>query len=217
MKIINSLLIITLLSLSLSAKELEIPSTLPVGDAGAGKGLVAQCAACHGASGVSSNSDWPNLAGQGEQYLFSQLKYFQNGERENVLMMAVIPYLKTLTDSELQDIAAFYSAQSASVGQAKDNQELLARGEWLYRAGDPKKGIPACTACHGLAGIGLNQAGFPAVSGQQINYLQTTLKDYRSNARNAGNYASVMQAVAVNLSDSDIEAVANYMHGLYLQ
>jgi len=68
-----------------------------------------------------------------------------------------------------------------------------------------------------LAGNGLNQAGFPAVSGQQINYLQTTLKDYRSNARNAGNYASVMQAVAVNLSDSDIEAVANYMHGLYLQ
>lgn len=217
MKIINSLLIITLLSLSLSAKELEIPGTLPVGDAGVGKGLVAQCAACHGASGVSSNSDWPNLAGQGGQYLYSQLKYFQTGERENVLMMAVIPYLKTLTDSQLQDIAAFYSAQSASVGQAKDNQELLARGEWLYRAGDPKKGIPACTACHGLAGNGLNQAGFPAVSGQQINYLQTTLKDYRSNVRNAGNYASVMQAVAVNLSDSDIEAVANYMHGLYLQ
>ena len=217
MKIINSLLIITLLSLSLSAKELEIPGTLPVGDAGAGKGLVAQCAACHGASGVSSNSDWPNLAGQGKQYLFSQLKYFQTGERENVLMMAVIPYLKTLTDSQLLDIAAFYSSQSASVGQAKDNQELLARGEWLYRAGDPKKGIPACTACHGLAGNGLNQAGFPAVSGQQINYLQTTLKDYRSNTRNAGNYASVMQAVAINLSDSDIEAVANYMHGLYLQ
>ena len=217
MKIINSLLIITLLSLSLSAKELEIPSTLLIGDAGAGKELVAQCAACHGASGVSSNSDWPNLAGQGEKYLFSQLKYFQTGERENVLMMAVIPYLKTLTDSQLQDIAAFYSAQAASVGQAKDNSELLARGEWLYRAGDPKKGIPACTACHGLAGNGLNQAGFPALSGQQINYLQTTLKAYRSNARNAGNYASLMQAVAINLSDSDIEALANYMHGLYLQ
>ena len=217
MKIINSLLIITLLSLSLSAKELEIPSTLLIGDAGAGKELVAQCAACHGASGVSSNSDWPNLAGQGEKYLFSQLKYFQTGERENVLMMAVIPYLKTLTDSQLQDIAAFYSAQAASVGQAKDNSELLARGEWLYRAGDPKKGIPACTACHGLAGNGLNQAGFPALSGQQINYLQTTLKAYLSNARNAGNYASLMQAVAINLSDSDIEALANYMHGLYLQ
>ena len=119
MKIINSLLIITLLSLSLSAKELEIPGTLPVGDAGVGKGLIAQCAACHGASGVSSNSDWPNLAGQGEQYLFSQLKYFQTGERENVLMMAVIPYLKTLTDSQLQDIAAFYSAQSALLDRLK--------------------------------------------------------------------------------------------------
>ena len=85
MKIINSLLIITLLSLSLSAKEVEMPSTLPVGNASAGKELVAQCAACHGASGVSPNSDWPNLAGQGEQYLFSQLKYFRPGREKMFL------------------------------------------------------------------------------------------------------------------------------------
>ncbi|MEK9649660.1 MAG: c-type cytochrome [Gammaproteobacteria bacterium] len=217
MKFFNTLFIITLLSISLNAKELGVPGILPVGDAVSGKALVSQCAACHGASGASSNSDWPNLAGQGEKYLFSQLKYFQTTERQNPLMMAVVPYLKTLSDDQLLDIAAYYSSLPLSLGQAKNDQTLLDRGEWLYRAGDLDKSIPACTACHGLAGKGLNQAGFPAISGQQVNYLQDTLKAYRSNTRAAGDYASVMQAVAVNLTDADIEALANYMHGLYLQ
>ena len=53
-----------------------------------------------------------------------QLKYFQQGDRENVLMMAVIPYLKTLSDTQLLDIAAFYSSQTPLVGQAKDNGPL---------------------------------------------------------------------------------------------
>lgn len=217
MKFFYSLLIIALLGLPLSTKELSTAETLPLGDVNSGSNLVAQCTACHGASGASINSDWPNLAGQGQQYLFSQLKYFQGGERENILMMAVVPYLKNLSDQQLLDIAAFYNSQPASVGQAKDDQSLLTRGEWLYRSGDLNKGIPACTACHGLSGMGLEQAGFPAISGQQVSYLQTTLKNYRSKSRNTGEYASVMQTVAANLTDADIEAVSNYMHGLYSQ
>ena len=57
-------------------------------------------------------------------------------------MMAVIPYLKTLSDSQLLDIAAFYSSQPPAVGQAKDDAELLALGESLYKAGDLNRGIP---------------------------------------------------------------------------
>jgi hypothetical protein len=54
-------------------------------------------------------------------------------------MMAVIPYLKTLSDSQLLDIAAFYSSKPPAVGQAKDDADLLALGESLYRAGDLRK------------------------------------------------------------------------------
>ena len=86
---------------------------------------MAQCAACHGAQGKSIASDWPNLAGQNQRYIAEQLKYFQQGERENVLMMSVIPYLKNLSDGELLDIAAFYSSQPLAVGQAQDDEELL--------------------------------------------------------------------------------------------
>ena len=197
------------------AAELNIPNVLKTGDASNGSSLVATCAACHGNDGNSVNTDWPSLAGQNQKYLYDQLVYFVNGERKNALMTAVIPYLKTLSSDELFDIAAFYAESSASVGQADSDVDLLALGESLYRAGDLSRGIPACTACHSLYGEGNTQAGFPKISGQQKGYLISTLKEYRSQSRNAGNYALVMQAASANLKDNDIEALANYMHGLY--
>ena len=130
------------------AAELNIPNVLKTGDASNGSSLVATCAACHGNDGNSINTDWPSLAGQNQKYLYDQLVYFVNGERENALMTAVIPYLKTLSADELLDVAAYYSESSASVGQADSNADLLALGESLYRAGDLNRGIPACTACH---------------------------------------------------------------------
>ena len=60
-------------------------------------------------------------------------------------------------------------------------------------------------------------AGFPRVSGQQEGYLISTLKEYRNLSRDAGDYSLVMQSASQNLKDSDIEALANYMHGLYQQ
>ena len=206
---------LSIASLVVFAAEVKMPDLLDIGDAKAGSELVALCASCHGANGQSISSDWPNLAGQNQRYLSEQLKYFQQGDRENVLMLSVIPYLKTLSDSQLLDIAAFYSSQTPAVGQAKNDQELLALGESLYRAGDLKRGIPACTACHSVNGAGNAQAGFPKVSGQQKNYLISTLKEYRSLQRNAGDYSLVMQSASQNLKDYDIEALANYMHGLY--
>ena len=113
------------------------------------------------------------------------------------------------------DIAAFYSSQPLAVGQAQDDEELLALGKSLYMAGDLKRGIPSCTACHSINGAGNAQAGFPRVSGQQKAYLISTLKAYRSLERDAGDYSLVMQSASQNLKDKDIEALANYMHGLY--
>jgi len=208
---------LSMTSLAISAAEVKMPDLLATGDAQAGAGLVETCSACHGAQGQSINTDWPSLAGQNQRYISDQLKYFQQGDRENPLMMAVIPYLKTLSDSQLLDIAAFYSSQSPSVGQAKDDADQLALGESLYRAGDLERGIPACTACHSVNGAGNSQAGFPRVSGQQKGYLVSALKEYRNLSRDAGDYSLVMQSASQNLRDSDIEALANYMHGLYQQ
>jgi cytochrome c553 len=193
----------------------DMPQGFISGDASKGSALVGVCASCHGADGISSRTAWPKLAGQNQRYLYEQLQYFKDGERNNALMMSVIPYLNSLQDSDILNIAAFYESQSPSVGQAKDDEELLALGTTLYRFGNMKKGIPACTSCHSVYGQGNSLAGYPSVSGQQVGYLTSTLKAYRSKERNSGEQALMMQSIAQNLSDQEIDALSNYMHGLY--
>ena len=208
------------LSLGISAaddktKKIEMPETFISGDADRGAQLVDSCAACHGADGNSISSDWPKLSGQNQKYLYEQLKYFRDGARMNALMMSVTPYLQTLNDEDLKHIAAYYSKYNSTSGQAKNDQELLDLGTQLYRFGNIKKQIPACTSCHAVYGQGNSLAGYPSVAGQQIGYLTSSLKAYRSKERNAGESSIVMQSIAANLSDYEIDALANYMHGLY--
>ena len=197
------------------SKEMEMPESFISGNANKGSELVESCAACHGADGNSISTDWPKLSGQNQRYLYEQLKYFRDGNRMNALMMSVIPYLQTLSDEDLKDIAAFYSQYNITVGQAKNDEELLALGTQLYRFGNMKKQIPACTSCHSVYGEGNSLAGYPSIAGQQVGYLTSTLKAYRSKERNTGESAIIMQSIAENLSDYEIDALANYMHGLY--
>ena len=197
------------------SKGIELPETFISGDATKGSQLVDSCAACHGADGNSISTDWPKLSGQNQRYLYEQLMYFRDGDRMNALMMSVTPYLQTLSDDDLKNIAAFYSQYKTTVGQAKNDEELLSLGTQLYRFGNIKKQIPACTSCHAVYGQGNSLAGYPAVSGQQIGYLTSSLKAYRSKERNSGESSIIMQSISENLTDLEIEALANYMHGLY--
>ena len=197
------------------SKKVELPEAFISGDATKGSQLVESCAACHGADGNSISTDWPKLSGQNQRYLYEQLMYFRDGDRMNALMMSVTPYLQTLSDDDLKNIAAFYSQYKTTVGQAKNDEELLSLGTQLYRFGNIKKQIPACTSCHAVYGQGNSLAGYPAVSGQQIGYLTSSLKAYRSKERNSGESSIIMQSIAENLTDYEIEALANYMHGLY--
>lgn len=77
------------------------------GDATAGKNKSAACTGCHGVNGVSSNPMWPNLAGQQEGYLVKQLQAFRAGVRNDPLMT---PMAKTLSDADIDNLAAYYSS-----------------------------------------------------------------------------------------------------------
>ena len=76
------------------------------GNADAGKAKSAVCAACHGAEGISSLEIYPNLAGQKEAYLASQLQNYRDGKRENPIMA---PMAKPLSDDDIADLAAYYA------------------------------------------------------------------------------------------------------------
>lgn len=76
------------------------------GNPDAGKAKSAVCAACHGPEGISSMDIYPNLAGQKEAYLVTQLQHYRDGERNSPIMA---PMAKPLSDDDIADLAAYYT------------------------------------------------------------------------------------------------------------
>ena len=192
---------------------------LAAGDAAAGESKVAMCAGCHGSDGNSMVPAFPKLAGLGEKYMTAQLRMVKSGERVIVEMTGI---LDAWSDQDLQDMAAYYDskpivtsgAQDITLVGISDPDEALDFGENVYRGGNMKTGVAACTGCHSPSGSGNNPAGYPAQGGQYASYIEKQLLAYRRGERASGGNAKIMQGVAANLSDKEIKAVANYISGL---
>ena len=181
------------------------------GNAAAGEAKAVACVACHGNDGTSTIPDYPHIAGQNAKYLEIQMRQMRDGER-NIPLMA--GQLDAMSDQDLKDIAAYYASQPGKIGQA--SPENLELGERIYRGGILDKNVAACTACHSPNGNGNTLAGFPRISGQPVGYTVTQLKSYREEERTSDEYVSgMMRDIAARMTDSEIEAVANYIQGLY--
>lgn len=81
------------------------------GDAAAGAEKITMCAACHGLNGKSPANIYPHLAGQWPAYLESALKAYRAGERNGGMSAMMTPQAAALSDQDIADIAAYYSAQ----------------------------------------------------------------------------------------------------------
>ena len=85
------------------------PGGPAAGDVAAGKALAKNCVACHGETGIGSNPAWPKLAAQKPGFLANALKAFKAGLRKDPMMAGVS---RSLSDTDIANLAAFYSAQS---------------------------------------------------------------------------------------------------------
>lgn len=179
------------------------------GDATAGKSKSTTCTACHGSTGVSPAPNWPNLAGQGERYLIKQITEIKDGERSVPEMM---PFVNALTKRDIADLAAFYASQLTPQGVT--DEKYVSMGAALYRGGDVKKGIPACSSCHSPTGKGNFLAGFPSLTGQKADYTAKQLHDFREGDRTNDGDTRIMRTIAEKMSNREIEAVSHYLSGL---
>ncbi len=173
-----------------------------------GQTLSAACVACHNADGNSTNPAWPKLADQHAGYLVKQLKAFRQGAggpRHNGVMFAIVA---KMSDSEFEDLAAYFAAQVPSENAGDASQVAL--GEQLYKGGNLATGVAACTACHGPAGQGEALAGYPKVAGQMAPYMKVQLEAFRSGERKG----QMMHDTVMRMTDAEIVAVSEYMAGL---
>lgn len=163
--------------------------------------VIETCAACHGPGGLSVIPQNPILAGQHLNYIYVQLKDFKAGRRENAIMT---PLAQGLEKEQMLLIAEYYSKQEwpqSGAGEAiSPETELLAKQ--VITAGQ-------CVQCHfgGFEGT----SGVPRSDGQHFEYLQKTLLDFKTRARNN---AAAKSSLMGSFSDEEISAVAKYLSTL---
>ncbi len=82
------------------------------GDLQAGRELAVKCKQCHGFDGIGKLPNFPNIAGQKEIYLVSQLQAYKTGIRQNDMMTFAV---EALSDQDIADLAAYYAAIEVEV------------------------------------------------------------------------------------------------------
>lgn len=97
---------LTLLSFGMAVALASAP-LLASGNADNGKTKAAACFACHGADGNGVDPQYPRLAGQYNEYIQEVLHEYKDGRRNNPIMKG---FAATLSDQDIEDIAAYYSA-----------------------------------------------------------------------------------------------------------
>ncbi len=78
-------------------------------DIEAGKAKGNTCLGCHGIANYQNTYPTyrvPKLAGQNAEYIVAALKAYKNGERQHATMS---PQAKSLSEQDMQDIAAWFS------------------------------------------------------------------------------------------------------------
>ncbi|HEY8048599.1 MAG TPA: c-type cytochrome [Ramlibacter sp.] len=166
----------------------------------------ATCAACHGADGNSSVTQYPKLAQQHPDYLMKELADFKAGKRVNPIMQ---PMAAQLSDADMRNIAYWAASQKAKPGFAKD-KDLVVLGEKIYRGGIMDKHVAACAGCHSPNGAGI-PSQFPRLAGQHAEYVYAQLVNFQNGTRKN---SPQMADIAARLSDQDMKAVADYVAGL---
>ena len=169
-------------------------------DAAAGKAKAASCVACHGEGGNSAQPQYPVLAGQTARYLYLQLRDFKENRRSDPLMS---PQAANLSREDMLDLAAYFAAQRPLAVKFTVDAGKAERGR-------KKAEETLCTMCH-LGGF-KGQNEIPRVAGQHHDYVVKQLGDFKAGRRT--NDAGNMTSVARNLSDQDIQDLAQYIANL---
>lgn len=162
--------------------------------------LAQTCIGCHGAPGLRNPGpvyQIPMVGGQYAEYIVAALKAYKDESRPHPTMRA---QAASLSDQDMQDIAAFFAAMEGNARPTRSSSALVAKGKEL---------AATCVSCHGADGEGVSSA-FPKLGGQYPSYLTQALKEYRSGERQN----AIMAGQSKGLTIRDIEALSAYYGSL---
>jgi cytochrome c553 len=190
------------------------------GDVAAGGRKAAVCHACHGV-GASVAPTFPRLAGQREDYLYQRLISFKSaGTKDPYYSQSPMrSQVANLSDTDMRDLAAYFSAQTPTAATVTAPPSTARKGETLFLAGDPARGIPPCQGCHGADASGSTivtgqYAAYPSLRGQYSMYLVARLTSFHNGLPHDTTNDFLMGDVARTLDSDSIQAVAEWLSSL---
>jgi len=179
---------------------------MPAADAKRVQEIVAgRCSLCHGMEGESASPVFPRLAAQHPEYMAKQLKDFREGRRKGTMNEMAAD----LKDEEINGLANYFGAKPSKAKRPSD-VDLAGIGKYIYEKGNKYTGVAACASCHGPKAHGTVQ--LPRLAGQNVQYLETQLKEFNQRARTNDN--AVMHSIASKLTELETVAVSSYIAGL---
>jgi cytochrome c553 len=130
------------------------------------------------------------------------------------------PQVANLSDADMRDLAVYYAAQTPTVtSQAAAQPAAAGKGQALFLAGDPTRGVPPCQGCHGADAGGTpiatgEYAAYPSLRGQYSLYLVARLTSFHNNLPHDTTNDFIMSGVARALDDESIQAIAAWLGSL---
>lgn len=155
------------------------------------------CMACHGPQGNSQIPTTPSLAGQPKLFIENQLVLIREGLR-------VVPEMKGLLDgvkdSEIVEMAAYFSAQKPVPAAGTVNQATYQRGQALASRA-------LCGTCHLPDYSGRQQ--IPRLAGQHEAFLLHSMKQFRDHPGPGRD--TIMAASLHGLKDDELADLAHFL------
>ena len=157
------------------------------------------CSACHGPAGQSPSDTMPIIAGMARGYFKKAIEDYASGRRVSTEME---PYAKMVRELGVDDVAAYFAAQSRRATEVKVDPAAVARG---------KAAAQQCGGCHGADGAGDAAKLVPDLRGQPPGYLRSQMLLFKADKRSPGDEPlKALKAVMRTIPDETFTDLAAY-------
>lgn len=207
-------LLTTMFALAVASATATVSAQSPTGKVEDGARKVAMCVGCHGIPGYQASfpevHKVPKISGQSASYIAAALNAYKGGDRRHPSMRAIAD---TLTEQDIADLAAYYSAHGQAGGSAPPETPARQPGERLQQL-IARNADNSCTKCHGANFNTPNDGSVPKLAGQHADYLFVALKSYKASHPVVGRANAVMGAEAKRFSNAELKELARYISAL---
>ncbi|PSU33950.1 c-type cytochrome [Photobacterium lutimaris] len=169
--------------------------------------LIQSCESCHGADGVSSQTDIPTISGIPEWNLSDQMLQYLDGRPAKTVNYVhgdtsqsddMANIVESLSEDQIEALAAHYAELPFVRAQQPFDADLAAMGKELHDK--------SCARCHADGGSDpFDEASI--LAGQKKGYLLASMMEYKNGQRDADK--GMVDAIKA-MSDDEIKAVVEY-------